>query len=219
MRTSLSIITALLLAAPLSAQGKDATKAVGSAPLPAGWVMKMDPGSESMTAKMVKATSGFEITSGGAAIYYSTADRQANDKFTTMADIRQLKKNVGHGEHGEAFGLFVGGQNLDDPAKQSYFYFLVRQDGQYLINRRAGKEVHKLVDWTASPAVIKFDDKPNASNSLEIHAAMDSVRFVVNGKQVFALSRKNVDVSGQTGIRVNHNLDVQVWNFMAMKGM
>ena len=94
---------------------------------------------------------GYHVTSGGAAIYYTTKDAQANDKFTTMANFRQTKKNTGHGDHGEAFGLFAGGQNLDDPAKQTYYYFLVRQDGQFLINHRAGKEVHKIVDWTAEP--------------------------------------------------------------------
>jgi hypothetical protein len=215
----LLVLAALVVAAPLGAQGKDATKAVTAAPLPPGWTMKMDPGSESMTAKLVKTPNGYEVTSGGAAIYYNTSDVQANDKFTTMADIQQLKKNVGHGDHGEAFGLFAGGHNLDDPSKQTYYYFLVRQDGQFLINHRAGKEVHKIVDWTPSPAVIKFDDKPNASNALQIQAGTDSIRFVVNGKQVHALPRKNIDLSGQTGVRVNHNLEVRFWNFMAMKGM
>jgi len=214
------VIAALAFAAaPLGAQGKDATKPVAPAPLPAGFVMKMDPGSESLTAKMVKTNAGYEITSGGAAIYYNPSDVQANDKFTTMVDIRQAKKNVGHGDHGEAFGLFAGGHDLDDLAKQTYYYFLIRQDGQFLINHRAGKEVHKIVDWTPNPAIIKFDDKPNASNSLEIRAGMDSVRFVVNGKEVHALPRKGIDLSGQTGLRVNHNLDVLFWNFMAMKGM
>jgi hypothetical protein len=214
-----TIIAALAFAAPLGAQAKDATKPVASAPLPAGWVMKMDPGSESMTAKIVKTQSGYEITSGGAAIYWNPAEAEANDKYTMMADLQQMKKNVGHGDHGEAFGLFVGGKNLDDPAKQTYYYFLVRQDGMFLINHRAGKDVHKIVDWTANPAIIKFDDKPNAANGLEIRAGLDSIRFAVNSKVVYAIPRKNIDLSGQAGIRVNHNLDVKVWNYMAMKGM
>jgi hypothetical protein len=209
---------ALAVAAPLAAQGKDATKAVTPAPLPPGWTMTMDPGSESLTAKFVKTANGFQVTSGGAAIYYTTSDAQTNDKFVTMANFQQLQKNVGHGDHGEAFGLFAGGHDLDDSAKQTYYYFLIRQDGQFLINHRAGKEVHKIVDWTPNPAIVKLDDKPNASNSLEIRAGTDSVRFVVNGTVVHALPRKNIDLSGQTGIRVNHNLDVRIWNFMAMKG-
>lgn len=219
MRRAVFVIAAFAVAAPLGAQAKDPTVAVTGGALPQGWTMKLDPGSESKTAKFVTMGSGYHVTSGGAAIYYTTKDVQANDKFTIMANFRQTTKNVGHGDAGEAFGLFAGGQNLDDPAKQAYYYFLVRQDGQFLINHRAGSEVHKLVDWTANPAIVKFDDKPNASNDLEIRAGMDSVRFVVNNKPVFALARKNIDLSGQTGFRVNHNLDVHIANFMAMKGM
>jgi hypothetical protein len=216
MRRSLVVVAALAFVAPLGAQGKDPTKAVGSAPLPLGWVMKLDPGSESMTAKFVEERGGFHVTSGGAAIYYAKGPKR-NEPFTTMGNFRQAKKNVGHGDHGEAFGLFAGGRDLDDPAKQTYFYFLVRQDGSFLINHRAGKEVHKIVDWTPNPAIVKFDDKPNASNDLEIRVATDSVRFVVNSKVVHAISRKAFsDVSGETGIRVNHNLDVIITNYMVM---
>ena len=209
-------LAALVISVPLGAQGKDATKSVASTPVPPGWVMKLDPGSESLMAKLERTPSGLEVTSGGAAIYYSPSDVQKNEKFTTMADFQQLKKNLGHGDQGEAFGLFAGGQHLDDPARQTYFSFLVRQDGSFLINHRAGKEVHKIVDWTPSPAINKFDAKPNPTNNLQIQAGMDSIRFVVNNKQVYALPRKNDDMSGQTGVRVNHNLDVRFWNFMAM---
>src|SRR5262245_9228660 len=113
MRTKTLSMLALVVAAPLAAQAKDATKPVASAPLPPGWTMKMDPGSESMTAKMVKTPAGLQVTSGGAAIYFNAADAQKNDKFTTMANFRQLKKITGHGDAGEAFGLFAGGHDLD----------------------------------------------------------------------------------------------------------
>jgi len=219
MRTHTLSMLALVVAMPLAAQGKDPTTTVQGAPLPAGWTQKMDPGSESMTAKFVTMGSGYHVTSGGAAIYFNPKDAQSDDKFSTMANFRQTKKNVGHGDHGEAFGLFAGGHDLDNAEKQTYYYFLVRQDGMFLIKHRAGKEVHTIADWTANPAIVKFDDKPNASNDLEIRAGMDSVRFMVNGKEVHALPRKGVDLSGQTGIRVNHNLDVHVANFMGMKGM
>lgn len=219
MRTHTLSMLALVVAVPLAAQSKDPTTTVQGAPLPSGWTQKMDPGSESMAAKFVTMGSGYHVTSGGAAIYFNSKDAQADDKFSVMANFRQTKKNVGHGDHGEAFGLFAGGHDLDNADKQTYYYFLVRQDGMFLINHRAGKEVHKIVDWTANPAIVKFDDKPNASNDLEIRAGMDSVRFMVNGKEVHALPRKGIDLSGQTGIRVNHNLDVHVANFMAMKGM
>jgi hypothetical protein len=211
-------MAALVVAAPLAAQAKDPTNAVAQAPLPAGWSMKLDPQAAGMSAKFVAMGQGYHVTSGGAAIYYNVKDAQPNAPFTLMANFRQTKKNVGHGDMGEAFGLFAGGRNLDDPAKQTYFYFLVRQNGMFLINHRAGPQVHKLVDWTANSAIHKFDDMPNAANDLEIRVGADSVRFVVNNTQVHAISRKELsDVSGQVGFRVNHNLDVHIGNFMVMK--
>lgn len=219
MRKTIIVLAALAIVAPLTAQqqtAKDPTTAVAAAPLPDGWSTNVDNGKG--TAKFVTMGPGFHVTSGAAAIYYNKKDAQGKNDFTVMANFRQTAKNVGHGDHGEAFGLFAGGRDLDDAAKQTYFYFLVRQDGMFLINRRAGPDVHKIVDWTASPAIHKFDDMPNAKNDLAIKVSADSVHFLVNNTQVHAISRKEIgDASGQAGLRVNHNLDVHVANFMVMK--
>jgi hypothetical protein len=221
MRKTLSVLAALAIVAPLGAQqqaAKDPTTAVAAAPLPEGWSMKLDPQAASMTAKFVTMGQGFHVTSGGPAIYYTAKDAQRNTPYSVMANFRQTTKITGHGDAGEAFGLFIAGHDLDDQAKQTYFYFLVRQDGKFLINHRAGAEVHKLVDWTANPGIKKFDDAPNVSNDLAIKIGADSVRFLVNNTQVHAISRKEItDVSGQTGFRVNHNLDVHIGNYMVMK--
>ncbi|MDB4878425.1 MAG: hypothetical protein JWM41_4871 [Gemmatimonadetes bacterium] len=213
MRATCVVVASLAIASSAAAQAKDPTTAVAAAPVPAGWSVRMDDKDASKPAKFVTMGPGYHVTSGGAGIYYAPANAQ-KDNFTVSANFRQTTKNVGHGDHGEAFGLFAGGRNLDDPAKQTYFYFLVRQDGMYLINHRAGPDVHKIVDWTASPAIHKFDDMPNAKNDLAIKVAADSVRFLVNGIEVHAISRKEItDASGQAGFRVNHNLDVHIASF------
>jgi hypothetical protein len=222
MRFAYTAFAALAIAAPLAAQqpqSKDPTTSVAATPLPAGWSRVYDKHAGAESAKFVTMGPGFHVTSGDAAIYYQQNDAQPNAPFTVMANFRQTTKNVGHGDHGEAFGLFAGGHDLNDPAKQTYYYFLVRQDGMFLINHRAGPDVHKIVDWTPSAAIVKFDDVANAKNDLSISMGADSVRFLVNNKQVHAISRQQVsDVSGDVGIRVNHNLDVHVANYMIMKG-
>jgi len=222
MRTTLTLLLAAATAAPFvspaAAQGsKDPTTEVTAAPLPAGWSMRLDDKDATKSAKFVKMGTGYHVTSGGAAIYWRPADVE-KDNFTVSANFHQTKKNVGHGDHGEAYGVFVGGRDLNNPAKETYLYFEARQDGMYLINHRAGTEVHKLVNWTASPAVHKFDDSPN-TNTLAIKVAPDSVRFVVNGTEVHAISRKEItDPSGVAGLRVNHNLDVHVADFSVKAG-
>lgn len=222
MRIAPITLAALAIAAPLAAQqqqSKDPTAAVAKTPLPAGWSQVFDDHHGAEAAKFVTMGPGFHVTSGNAAIYYQTKDAQPNAPYSVMANFRQTTKNVGHGDAGEAFGLFAAGHDLNVPSKQSYFYFLIRQDGKFLINHRAGAEVHKIVEWTANPAIVKFDDVPNAKNDLSIVMGADSVRFLVNNKQVHAITRKEItDISGDAGIRVNHNLDVHVANFMVMKG-
>lgn len=222
MRTTLTLLLAAATAAPFvspaAAQGsKDPTTEVTAAPLPAGWSMRLDDKDATKSAKFVKMGTGYHVTSGGAAIYWQPKDEQ-KDNYTVSANFRQTTKNVGHGDLGEAYGLFVGGRDLSDASKQTYLYFEARQGGQILINHRAGNEVHKIVDWTPAASVHKFDDSPN-TNELSIKVASDSVRFLVNGTQVQAVSRQQLkDLSGNVGIRVNHNLDVHVAGFAVKSG-
>src|SRR5262249_48907636 len=149
-------VLALVAVAPLAAQqqqgkDKDPTKEVAAGVLPAGWASTMDH--PTMTAKFEAMGPGFHVTSGGAGIYYRAADAQ-KDNYTVSANFRQAAK----GQHAEAYGLFTGGRNLSDAAKQTYLYFEVRQDGMFYVAHRSGENVHKLVDWTASPAIHKIDD-------------------------------------------------------------
>lgn len=218
IRMAVTGVLALAAVAPLAAQqqqgkDKDPTKAVTPGALPAGWATL--PDHANMAAKFEAMGPGFHVTSGGAAIYYRAADAQ-KDNFTVSANFRQAEK----GQHAEAYGLFTGGRDLNDATKQTYLYFEVRQDGMYYIAHRSGANVHKLVDWAASPAVHKIDDKPNATNDLAIKVAADSVRFFVNNTQVNALPRSGMsgDESGDVGLRVNHNLSVHVASFTVKPG-
>jgi hypothetical protein len=222
MRITMAMTGVLALAAvaPLAAQQqqskeKDPTKAVEAGALPAGWSMRLDDKDASKNAKLEAMGPGFHVTSGGAGIYYRGADAQ-KDNFTVSANFHQAAK----GQHAEAYGLFTGGRDLSDAAKQTYLYFEVRQDGMYFIAHRSGANVHKLVDWKADPAIKKLDDSPNATNDLAIKVAADSVRFFVNNTQVNALPRSGMsaDESGEVGLRVNHNLSVHVANFAVKPG-
>ncbi len=219
---ALTGVLALAAVAPLAAQtqqAKDPTTAVAGGALPAGWSARMDDKDATKTAKFEAMGPGFHVTSGGAGIYYRAADAQ-KDNYTVSANFHQAVKNEGHGDHGEAFGLFTGGRDLSDAAKQTYLYFEVRQDGMYYIAHRSGANVHKLVDWTASPAIHKIDEGPNAANDLAIKVGADSVRFFVNNTQVNAVPRSGMsaDESGAVGLRVNHNLSVHVANFAVKQG-
>jgi len=205
--TTLSLIA--LVAAPLSAQGAgDPTKKVeGSTPLPAGWSGRTDRAEDKLTdAKFVKMGPGFHVTSGPAAIYWS-ASQSVKGPFTASTTITQTKAPT----HPEAYGIFFMGTKLDGP-DQSYAYFLVRGDGKFLVNHRAGADVHKILPWTENAAIKKQDASGKATNTLTVDASKpDSVRLLVNGVQVHALEGKHLgSTNGAVGLRVNHNLDVHI---------
>ena len=208
--TALSLL--VLAAAPLAAQMKNADpdkKAGGSGVLPTGWTGRTDRENAQLAdAKFVAAGSGYRVTSGPAAIYWRTANT-VTGPFTASATFNQMAAPA----HPEAYGIFFGGRSLTTP-DQTYFYALVRGDGKVTLKHRAGKEVHTLMDWTENAAVRKQDASGKASNTLTVDASRaDSVRLLVNGKPVTALPKAALGGDGVVGLRVNHNLDVQVPSF------
>jgi hypothetical protein len=206
-----SLITLSLLslaAAPLAAQGaNDPTHKVAGGALPAGWMGRTDRATDKLTdAKFVAMGSGYHATSGPAAIYWNPKT-VTSGPFTATTTVTQTKAPT----HPEAYGIFFMGSKLDSP-EQSYMYFLVRGDGKFLVNHRAGAQVHKVIDWTENAAVVKADANGKATNKLTVDATKtDSLRFLVNDKQVAALPANQFGTTdGIVGLRVNHNLDVHI---------
>ena len=209
IRRSLTTLSLLALAAaPLAAQGTDdPTHKVAGGALPAGWMGRTDRATDKLTdAKFVAMGSGYHVTSGPAAIYWNPKTIVAGP-FTATTTVTQTKAPT----HPEAYGIFFMGKDLDAPT-QSYMYFIVRGDGKFMVNHRAGAEVHKIIPWTENAAVVKADANGKATNKLTVDATKtDSLRLLVNDKQVAALPANQFGTTnGIVGLRVNHNLDVHI---------
>ena len=220
MRSTLVLFALVAVTSPLSGQAAQAAKdkdptvnVQGSPQLPSGWKLRFDnKGAKQEDVKFVTMGQGYHFTSGPAAIYYNSKDMMAGT-YTVTASLTQTKAPT----HPEAYGVFVGGHNLQDSTQQ-YLYFLTRGDGKILINHRAGSEVHKLVDWAATDATKPQDASGKATNELSIDVKSDSVLFLANGKVVKGFSKAEMhgfNTDGQAGLRVNHNLDVHVGSFQA----
>jgi hypothetical protein len=209
-----SLLSAALLAAlslPLAAQDRaaDPDQAQEGGAVPAGWTVRADKGDAS-GAKIQTMGKGLHVTTGPAVILYR-ADTQGSGPFHTLATFTLTKPS----KHPEGYGLFVGGKGLDGAAQQ-YLYFLVRQDGSYLIKRRDGEKTSDVSKgWVQSPAVKKPDAKGSATNLLEVDNKRDPgrVAFLVNGQEVYATDAKGMALDGIVGIRTNHNLDVHIEGF------
>ena len=219
------VLIALVAATPLAAQGgrgmggmrmggDPTAKVTGSGTLPTGWMMRFDPQRGGRIPapteiSFVTMGGGFHVNGGPAAIYYNPKD-MASGVYGASATFKQAK-SLQH----EAFGLFIGGSNLQD-STQNYLYMVIRPwDGAVAIEHRSSNAAPtKLMAMTPDAAINK--DSPtdgSATNTLMIHVAKDTVHFMVNGKLVKALAKSDLGgamTDGQAGIRINHNIDIHI---------
>jgi hypothetical protein len=210
-RTFVTLSLLALAASPLSAQTKkDPDKNVKGGALAKGWTGRTDRENTQLSdAKFVAAGAGYRVTSGPAAIYWRPTDN-VTGPYVATATFTQLKAP----SHAEAYGLVFMGKRLES-AQQDYAYVLVRGDGKVMVKHRAGNDVHTIIDWTANAAVKKQDASGKATNTLTVDASKaDSVRMLVNGSPIAAIPISHLgSANGIVGLRVNHNLDVQVDRF------
>jgi hypothetical protein len=190
----------------MSGMAMDTDKTVQGNGVPAGYIALTDHADAKITDAKYAVNGGkWEVETGPAHIVYSPKDT-ASGIYAVSATIDQLVKP----RHPEAYGLFFGGQNLDDRTKQTYGYFLVRGTGEFLIKVRNGDKTSPVVEWKASPNVPKEDASGKATYTLKVHFAKDTAHFLVNDKLVDAIPRSKLSTEGVAGLRINHNLQVAV---------
>jgi hypothetical protein len=113
--------------------------------------------------------------------------------------------------HTNYYGLVFGGSGLEGP-QQTYLYFVVAQNGTWLIKRRDGEATSNVAPKTPNDAVKKPEADGKSTNALEVRVGADKVDFVVNGTVVHSEPKTGAlaKTDGIYGIRVNHLLEVQV---------
>jgi hypothetical protein len=200
---------AALLTAPLLAQHQsDPDKNVaGGGTLPSGWKGRLDGAASLGGVKVMPIGGGIHFMTGPAGIYYKPTDKPSGT-YEARATFTQMEPAA----HPEAYGLFIGGSDLDG-AGQKYTYFLVRQDGKFMVKRRAGDATPTVADWTDNAAIKKADASGKMTNTLAIEVGKEMVRFLVNGTEVTAAAPAKLDTTGIAGLRINHNLNVHVEAF------
>ena len=179
-----------------------------------GWWARLDNPKEARTGlKFVTMGTGFRATTGPTIILFDP-NEDWEGPYTTKATLTMTKL----ASHQVAYGLFVGGQDLDTD-KQRYTYFEIRQDGKYLIRKRSGSTIADVAGSWADHAAIQ---KPNASgsqtNELAIQVGRDAVVFMANGQTVATHPATAIDVVGMSGLRIGHGLDVQIDGFSVSQG-
>lgn len=203
-RLTVPALVLTLALAPLSAQ------------TPQGWKVRADKSTSATDPdgagdiKFMAMGSSFHAVNPTAAVYWNPANT-ASGNYTLKGSFKLLKPS-GHTNY---YGLVLGGSNLEND-KQTYLYFLVAQNGTFMVSRRAGDAAPtRVVPRTPNAAVAQPGSDGTSVNALEVRVSGNTVAFVVNGTVVHTAAKADLGTTtdGIVGIRVNHLLEVQIDGF------
>jgi hypothetical protein len=198
---------ALLTVVPLKAQA------------PKDWLLRADRSTSASDPdapgpiKFMAQGAGFHAVTPQAAVFWNPANR-ATGNYTLKGNFTLVKPS----DHTNYYGLVFGGSDLEG-AKQSYLYFLVAQDGSYLIKQRVGDATTNNIARAAHAAVKKPDASGMSTNALEVRVMADKVDYAVNGTVVHSTPKTGATAKtdGLYGIRSNHRLEIKVDDLALVK--
>lgn len=194
----------LMASTDSSAMGADPDMNVSGGAIPAGYAARTDKSDAPISGASYTASGdAWEVKTGPAHIIYAAKD-SASGNYTASATVEQLEAPT----HPEAYGLFIGGRDLDGPG-QTYTYFLVRGGGDLMVKVREGDKTRDVIKWTPSADVPKADGSGKGTYALAATVAGDAVKFSVNGKEVASVAKAGLPTDGIAGMRINHNLHVR----------
>jgi hypothetical protein len=205
-RRVLPVVLMAALVAPLAAQA------------PAGWKVHIDRSTNAQDpdnksgVTFMSMGKGFHVSGGPAGTYWHPSNT-ATGNYALKGTFTLVKPS----NHTNYYGLIFGGNALDGPS-QTYTYFLVAQNGRFLIKRRSGEQTTDVQAPTANAAIKTPDSSGKSVNALEVRVAGDTVSYVVNGTVVHTTPKSAAKTDGIAGFRVNHVTEVMVDNFEVQKG-
>ena len=196
-----------LLTVPLAAQAPD------------GWRVRVDRSQNAQdpddtpNLRFVTMGKGFHVTGGPAGTFWHPTQTAAGN-FTAKATFTLVKPS-GHTNY---YGLVFGGGDIES-ATQNYIYFLIAQDGTFIVRHRAGETVHDVKASTPNAAVKRPDSTGKSTNTVEVRVAGNAISYVVNGTVVHTAPKTGMTAKtdGIVGVRVNHQLDVHIEGFEVQK--
>jgi hypothetical protein len=152
------------------------------------------------------------VTTGPAGTFWNPVNTVTGD-YTAKATFTLLRPSP----HVNYYGLVYGGAELNG-GLQNYIYFLVGQNGTFVVRHRAGNQVLDVAR-TAHSAIKRLGNDGRSTNTLEVRVSGNMISHVVNGTVVHMAPKTGLTAKtdGIVGVRVNHLLDVQVEGFEVQK--
>jgi hypothetical protein len=190
----------------------------------AGWAGRPDAGTGAINDSSLDVKGNdIEIHTGPAMLYWNPANKGAGD-FTVSATFTE-PKYMSSNDHPHPYGVFIGGNNLDKDNFSALYCaaygrgtFIVRGfgPGTFQVNGRGG---------SPSEAVHKAAGKgESVEQTIALSVKGDSVSCSINGTVVGTYPKADIVAAGKltstdgvVGIRVAHNVDVNVKDFKVTK--
>ncbi|MBM63106.1 MAG: hypothetical protein CL484_09180 [Acidobacteria bacterium] len=201
MRSILIAVVVLFVSMPVFGQGGGVSVD--------GWQARLDSGRADVNdLSFMSMGGGFHVTTGPHAIFWNP-ENAATGTYTLSGTFTQTEPS----SHPNSFGVFIGGQNLDDDS-QAYTYFLIREDGQFLIKQRVGSDTEDLSPGWAPHTAVNAIENGRMQNKLSVEVGQTQIRFLANDTELASIPRAGLSVDGVAGVRFSHQLNVHVSDFM-----
>ncbi len=189
----------------------------------AGWQGRPDPGTGAANDSSLDVKgSDIEIHTGPAMLYWNPANKGTGD-FTVSATFTE-PKYMSSNDHPHPYGVFIGGSNLDND-KTNALYCAAYGRGTFIIREFAPAGVNLNGRGAPSDAVHKAAGRgESVEQTIALSVKGDTVSCSVNGTVVGSWQKSEVTGAGKiastdgiVGIRVAHNVDVNVKDFKVTK--
>jgi hypothetical protein len=173
-------------------------------------------------SKFTQKGDTFELAVGPAAIYWNPANTVTGD-FTVKATFTE-PKIMSASSHAHPYGLFIGGNKLDSDAP-TLLYCMPYGTGTYIV-RGFGPAPFQMGGRRGQPSEAVHKGEAGTSVTQEVMWTVKGGRAEcsINGTVVAGYDKAELvgpgkleSLDGVVGIRVSHNLDVNVSGFKVTK--
>jgi hypothetical protein len=211
-----------------AAQGDASRKVAGGGITAKGWKGKVDAAEASKGAtindsKFAQQGSEFHINNGPAAIYWNPANT-ASGSYTVSATFTE-PKYMSSNDHPHPYGVFIGGANLDTE-NASFLYCTPYGNGTFIVRGMGPARFNPLTFGRPTPndAVKKAETGGSITQEVAWVVTPEKADCRINGTVVASIPKaelvgagKLTSLDGVAGLRIAHNVDVNVSNFKIAK--
>jgi hypothetical protein len=214
-------------AAPAAAPQDASRKVAGGGITAAGWKGKVDAGEAAKGAtindsKFAQQGAEIRINNGPAAVYWKPADT-ASGSYTVSATFTE-PKYMSSNDHPHPYGVFIGGNKLDTE-NATFVYCTPYGNGTFIV-RGMGPAPFRVSPGRSVPndAVKKAEAGGSVTQEVAWVVTPEKADCKINGVVVGSYPKADLvgagkleSLDGIAGLRVAHNVDVNVTNWKITK--